>query len=62
MESERNTDKPKTYQSLSSVAYKFGWVLGCGSDLREEILVAAACNHPNGLVIPFRTVLIRLAA
>jgi hypothetical protein len=39
MESERNTDKPKTYQSLSSVAYKFGWVLGCGSALREETLV-----------------------
>jgi hypothetical protein len=25
-------------------------------------MVAGACNHPNCLVIPFRTVLIRLAA
>jgi hypothetical protein len=29
---------------------------------REEILVAAACNHPNCLVLPFRLELIRLAA
>jgi hypothetical protein len=29
---------------------------------REETLVAAACNHPNLLVIPFRAELIRCAA
>jgi hypothetical protein len=29
---------------------------------REEILVAAACNHPNCLVLPFSVELIRLAA
>jgi hypothetical protein len=29
---------------------------------REEILVAAACNHPNCLVLPFRLELIRVAA
>jgi hypothetical protein len=28
----------------------------------EETLVAAACNHPNCLVLPFRLELIRLAA
>jgi len=29
---------------------------------REDFLVAWACNHPNLLVIPFRTELIRCAA
>jgi hypothetical protein len=29
---------------------------------REETLDAAACNHPNCLVLPFRLELIRLAA
>jgi hypothetical protein len=29
---------------------------------REETLVAQACNHPNCLVIPFKTVLKRRAA
>jgi hypothetical protein len=29
---------------------------------REETLVAAACNHPNCLVLPFSVELIRLAA
>jgi len=29
---------------------------------REETLVAAACNHPNCLVIAFKTVLERRAA
>jgi hypothetical protein len=29
---------------------------------REETLVAAACNHPNCLVLPVRLELIRLAA
>ena len=29
---------------------------------REEALVAAACNHPNLLVLPFRLELIRVAA
>jgi hypothetical protein len=29
---------------------------------REESLVAAACNHPNCLVLPFSVVLTRLAA
>jgi hypothetical protein len=29
---------------------------------RKEILVAGACNHPNCLVIPFKTVLKRCAA
>jgi hypothetical protein len=29
---------------------------------REETLVAAACNHPNWLVLPFRMDLIRLVA
>jgi hypothetical protein len=28
----------------------------------EETLIAAACNHPNCLVLPFRLELIRLAA
>jgi hypothetical protein len=28
----------------------------------KEILVAGACNHPNCLVIPFKTVLKRHAA
>jgi hypothetical protein len=29
---------------------------------REEILVAAACNHPNCLVLPFRFPMVRTAA
>jgi hypothetical protein len=29
---------------------------------REDTLVAAACNHPNLLVIPFSAELIRCAA
>jgi hypothetical protein len=29
---------------------------------REETSVAAACNHPNCLVLPFSLKLIRLAA
>jgi hypothetical protein len=29
---------------------------------REETLVAAACNHPNCLGLPFKLELIRLAA
>jgi hypothetical protein len=29
---------------------------------REETLVAAACNHPNLLVLPFNFKLIRAAA
>jgi hypothetical protein len=28
----------------------------------EQFLVAAACNHPNCLVLPFSVELIRLAA
>jgi len=28
----------------------------------REVLVAAACNHPNCLVLPFSVELIRLAA
>jgi hypothetical protein len=29
---------------------------------REETLVAAACNHPNLLVLPFSFPLVRVAA
>jgi hypothetical protein len=29
---------------------------------REETLVAAACNHPNCLVLPFRFPMLRAAA
>jgi hypothetical protein len=36
---------------------RFAEVIG-----REATLVAAACNHPNCLVLPFRFELIRLAA
>jgi hypothetical protein len=38
-------------------------VAGCAEVIdREEILVAAACNHPNWLILPFRLELIRTAA
>ena|ERR1700732_3301907 len=42
IKSGRTTRKPEAYRSLPTVTDKFGWVLGCGSDLREETLVAAA--------------------